>query len=145
MANKLGVYNTIMSSIEGKRGDLFPFEAPGGIGKTFNSNLLLAQQCQMKHIALAVASTGIVATPARRWPHRSFLLQTPFGPVHKIESNQKQRFWFYKSPPSDCKLVICDEVTMGHKCYFEALDTAFQYLTHNTRLMRCNGLACRRL
>lgn len=56
------VYKTIISSIEGEKGDLFSLYAPGGTGKTFLINLLLAKLCQIEHIAPEVALSGIVAT-----------------------------------------------------------------------------------
>lgn len=62
MEVQLGVYNTIISSIEDEKGDLIFIDTPDGTGKTVNINLLLAKLRQMKHITLAVASRGIAAT-----------------------------------------------------------------------------------
>lgn len=60
MEDQLDVYSKIISSIEDERGNLFSFDAPGRTGKTFIINLLLAKLLQMKHIALAGATSGMV-------------------------------------------------------------------------------------
>ena len=55
-------FNTIMTAVDSKEGGLFFLDAPGGTGKTFLLNLLLARVRQEKEIAVAVASSGIAAT-----------------------------------------------------------------------------------
>lgn len=60
--NQLGVYNTIISSTEGNRGDLFCLYARGESNKTRIINQLQAKLRQMKDIALAVASNVISLT-----------------------------------------------------------------------------------
>uniref|UniRef100_A0A0L8G8H4 ATP-dependent DNA helicase n=1 Tax=Octopus bimaculoides TaxID=37653 RepID=A0A0L8G8H4_OCTBM len=62
LEDQLGVYKTTISSIGSERGSQFFLDALGGTGKTFVINLLLAKLHQMKHIAIAVASSGIAAT-----------------------------------------------------------------------------------
>jgi hypothetical protein len=44
------------------QGSVFILDAPGGIGKKFLTNLLLAQIRSSGKVALAVASSGIAAT-----------------------------------------------------------------------------------
>ncbi len=53
------VYNTILDNIDSREGKVFFLDAPGGTGKTFLLNLLLAKVWERKKIALAVASSGI--------------------------------------------------------------------------------------
>ena len=55
-------YTSIVDSVRHNRGGFFFVDAPGGTGKTFVINLLLATVRQDKSIALAVASSGIAAT-----------------------------------------------------------------------------------
>ena len=57
------VYDIILSSINSNEGKIF-LDAPGGTGKTFLINLLLAKvRFDKKKInAIAVASSGIAAT-----------------------------------------------------------------------------------
>ena len=62
MEDQAAAYRAIKQSIMGGQGHLFFLDAPGGTGKTFLTNRLLAQQRHQSHIALAVASSGIAAT-----------------------------------------------------------------------------------
>jgi ABC-type ATPase involved in cell division len=51
-----------MSSVNNNEGKILFLDAPGGTGKTFLINLLLAKVRYGGKIALAVASSGIAAT-----------------------------------------------------------------------------------
>lgn len=53
-------YNEILASIDSSLGQIYFLDAPGGTGKTFVINLLLAKVRSQKRIALA--SSGIAAT-----------------------------------------------------------------------------------
>lgn len=52
-------YTTVIEQVTNKKAGFL--DAPGGTGKTFITNLLLANIGQRKEIALAVASSGIAA------------------------------------------------------------------------------------
>src|SRR5256885_9466971 len=55
------VFDTIVESIEKSVGKVFFIDGPGGTGKTFVYNSLLAYVRSKGDIALAVASSGIAA------------------------------------------------------------------------------------
>ncbi|KAG8235350.1 hypothetical protein J437_LFUL015859 [Ladona fulva] len=55
-------HDTIFDLISSERGGIFFLDAPGGTGKTFLINLLLAEIRANKEIAIAVASSGIAST-----------------------------------------------------------------------------------
>lgn len=55
-------YDLIMEKVVGKSGGILFLDAPGGTGKTFLLNLVLAKIRSQKKIAFAVASSGIAAT-----------------------------------------------------------------------------------
>lgn len=55
-------YNTILQHVENKNGGIIFLDAPGGTGKTFLLNLILAQIRSRNEIAVAVASSGIAST-----------------------------------------------------------------------------------
>lgn len=55
-------YEEILSQIDKNEGSLLFLDAPGGTGKTFLINLLLAKIRLQKNVALAVASSGIAPT-----------------------------------------------------------------------------------
>ncbi|XP_045446746.1 uncharacterized protein LOC123654933 [Melitaea cinxia] len=70
------VYDQILSSVNSNEGKMFFLDAPGGTGKTFIINLLLAKVRSDRKIALAVASCGIAATLLKggRTAHSTFKL-----------------------------------------------------------------------
>lgn len=55
-------YDMIMEKVNKKSGGIIFLDAPGGTGKTFLLNILLAEIRSRKDIAFAVASSGIAAT-----------------------------------------------------------------------------------
>lgn len=71
-------YNTIIQQIGSGRGGIYFLDAPGGTGKTFLLNLILATVRSKSEIALAVASSGIAATlfSGGRTAHSTFKLKS---------------------------------------------------------------------
>ena len=61
-ADQREVYDTFCSMIESSEGGMLFLDAPGGTGKTFLINLILAKLRSEGKIALATASSGIAAT-----------------------------------------------------------------------------------
>jgi len=55
------VYNSVMAHVNTGVGDLIFRDAPGGKGKTFLLNLILAKVWSSGHLTLAIASSGIAA------------------------------------------------------------------------------------
>lgn len=51
-----------MDTVKSERGGIIFLDAPGGTGKTFLLNFILAQIRSESNVALAVASSGIGAT-----------------------------------------------------------------------------------
>ncbi|XP_071642973.1 uncharacterized protein [Temnothorax longispinosus] len=84
---KLAVYRQVLSSVESGAGQVFFLDAPGGTGKTFLINLLLARVKSDRGIALAVASSGIAATllEGGRTAHAAFKL-----PLNGIKHNPQR-------------------------------------------------------
>uniref|UniRef100_A0A8D8QT90 ATP-dependent DNA helicase n=1 Tax=Cacopsylla melanoneura TaxID=428564 RepID=A0A8D8QT90_9HEMI len=111
-------------------------DAPGGTGKTFLINLLLAYVRQNKQIAIAVASSGIAATllAGGKTAHSAFKLPLNLNycelPVCNIskQSNMAKIL-------QHCKLIVWDECTMAHKGGIEALNRTLQDLRGNKELM----------
>ncbi|XP_071565387.1 uncharacterized protein [Temnothorax nylanderi] len=133
---QFAVYRQVLSSIESSAGQVFFLDAPGGTGKTFLINLLLAKVRSERGIALAVASSGIAATllEGGKTAHAAFKLplnlnhaETPLCNISK-QSNMAQVL-------QDCKLIVWDESTMAHKGGFEALSTTLKDIRGNDGVM----------
>ncbi|RCN50729.1 hypothetical protein ANCCAN_03114 [Ancylostoma caninum] len=129
-------YEAIMDMIRNGNGGLFFLDAPGGTGKTFLINLLLAEIRKRNEIAVAVASSGIAATllDGGRTAHSAMKLsldlacsENPVGNISK-GSGKAQVLKM-------CKGIVWDECTMAHKRALEALDRTLQDIRGNNRLM----------
>lgn len=129
-------YDHILSLTNSKKGGILFLDAPGGTGKTFLINLILAKVRQEKHIAIAVASSGIASTllTGGRTAHSAFKL--PFNLAHGdapvcciSKGSSKAKVL------QSCSIIIWDECTMAHKRALEALDRTLQDICSNKLLM----------
>ncbi|XP_067131955.1 uncharacterized protein [Centruroides vittatus] len=130
------VYNKIITSVDANDGRIFFLDAPGGTGKTFLINLLLAKVRSTHGIALAVASSGIAATllEGGGTAHATFKLplnlitaETPICNISK-QSN-------FAEVLKSTKIIVWDEITMAHKGGIEALNRSLRDIRGNTKLM----------
>jgi len=129
-------YEVIRRSVDSDCGRVFFLDAPGGTGKTFFMNLLLASVRMHKKIAISVASSGIAATllDGGKTAHSAFKLpinlncsETPLCNISK----QSDAAHVLK----ESKLIVWDEATMAHKGGVEALDRTLQDIRSSTHLM----------
>ena len=129
-------FDKITRAVFDRRGGIFFLDAPGGTGKTFLINLLLAKVRQRNEIALAVASSGIASTllTGGRTAHSAFKLPlnltTAETPTCNILRNSGKA-----KVLQDCRLIVWDECTMSHKAAFEALDVTLKDLRRNNDKM----------
>jgi len=65
------LYDALCHAVHNNTGGIYFMDAPGGTGKTFLLNCLLANVRQRNDVALAVASSGI----AEAWSHSSLQIQ----------------------------------------------------------------------
>ncbi len=116
-------YNQILKESEQGKGCIFFIDAPGGTGKTFLTNLLLAKIRSKGTIALAVASSGIAATllTGGRTAHSVFKLPLNLTknetPMCNISKNSSKAYVLQRT-----KLIVWDECTMSHRGALEAVD-----------------------
>lgn len=118
-----GVYNTIMNALGNGNGGAYFVQGPGGTGKTFLLNTLLAavRVSGPTKIAIATGSSGICATllDGGRTAHSRFGL--PFTP-HEQSSCTICR----ESPEAEllrrADFIVWDEITMAHKHVIGAFD-----------------------
>lgn len=133
---QLIVYNTIMNRIKTGEGGIIFLDAPGGTGKTFLINLILATIRVNNEVALALASSGIAATlmEGGRTAHSTLNLplnvaEQEFPVCNITRSSVRGKILM------QCKIIIWDEYTMAHRKSLEALDRTLEDLRKNTRLM----------
>ncbi|XP_075451755.1 uncharacterized protein LOC142492724 [Ascaphus truei] len=133
---QLQTYQNIMSHITKEQGAILFLDAPGGTGKTFLINLLLAEIRMEHNIALAIASSGIAATlmDGGRTVHSALKLPLNIAneenPTCNITKNSGQARVL-----QTCKLIVWDECTMAHKKSLEALDRTLKDLRNCQDIM----------
>ena len=128
------VYDIVMNSVQANKGYIIAVDAPGGTGKTFLLETLLATVRYHNGIALATATSGIASTLLTngRTLHSRFKIP--------LNINEESMCNISKSSSvaqliTKCKLLIIDEVTMAHKFIFEAMDRTFQELLQSSKPM----------
>lgn len=135
-SEQLRVYETMLEHITTKQSGIFFLDAPGGTGKTFLLNLILARVRMERKIALAVASSGIAATllDGGRTAHSTFKL--PLN-IHEIEiptcnigHNSGMATVLRK-----VEIIILEECAMMHKKSIEAIDRTMKDLRQSDELM----------
>ncbi|KAE9540849.1 hypothetical protein AGLY_004094 [Aphis glycines] len=131
------VYDAVMTSINNYEGKTFFLDAPGGTGKTFLINLLLAKIRTDRKIALAVASSGIAATllEGGRTAHSTFKipLKMSYDDTSSVCNISKQSNTAQLM--RDCVFIVWDEASMSHKSSVEALDRTLRDLRNKNTLM----------
>ncbi len=121
------IYNAVIQATEREYGCFF-VDGPGGTGKTFLYNTLLANIRSCGKIALAVASSGIAALliSGGRTAHSRFKIPIKLdeSSTCNISPRSKEAHLI-----SLAKLLIWDEAPMMHKFAFEAVDRTFRDIT----------------
>src|SRR5258705_11463493 len=125
-----------MERVNNKKGGILFIDAPGGTGKTFLINLLLANIRKDKHIALAMASSGIAATlmTGGRTAYSTLQLHLDLirneTPVCNIKKGTGKANILQHSVA-----LSWDEVPMIHRHGLEALNRTLKDLRDNDKLM----------
>ncbi|KAH9120307.1 hypothetical protein AeMF1_007478 [Aphanomyces euteiches] len=127
-------YNDVMSEITKestvRRGKAYFLEGEGGSGKTFISNILLAQVLSMNKIALAVASSGLAALNliGGTTAHSRFCLPRS---LHELSRCDVRKQSHLAEVLRLTEVIIWDECSMMHKYAVEAVDHMLQDLMDN--------------
>ena len=124
------VFDAILASVTQNSGHIFSLNACGGSGKTYTLNLLLAAVHSQKTIALATAMSGIAGTLLAngRTVHSRCKVPLLLGDestchISKQDSTA-ELFW-------QATLLVIDEVTMGHRHIYEAIDRTLRDIREN--------------
>ena len=124
------VYDCFCSMIDSDEGGMLFLDAPGGTGKTFLINLILAKLRSEGKIALATASSSIAATllTGGRTLHSTFKIPLDLHamdiPICSIKKGTALGRVIQEG-----KATVVDEAPMTNKLAFEALDRTLRDLT----------------
>ena len=111
-------------------------DAPGGTGKTYLTNLLLAKVRSTGRVALAVGSSGIAATllSGGKTAHSTFFLPPDLHHA-KQPTCSKSRESEKALVLRQTSLIIWDECTMSHKNALEAVDRTLKDILRSSSVM----------
>jgi ATP-dependent DNA helicase PIF1 len=128
------IFDTIKTHIDNEEGRLYSIDAPGGSGKTFLANVILAYVRKDNHIAFAMAMSGIAATLLKLGTtfHRRIGVPIPCmsDSSSRIKLNSKQARLI-----RECIVFIIDEVSMMNFKLLDLLDRFLRELMGNNEYM----------
>jgi hypothetical protein len=121
------IYDAVLTSID-SAGTCFFVDGPGGTGKTFLYNTLLATVRSHGNVALAVASLGISALliDGGRTAHSRFKIPLKLDDLSTCNISRGTREAHLINA---AKLFIWNEVLMLHSFAFEAVNRTFRDIT----------------
>ncbi|KAL8616750.1 hypothetical protein ACOMHN_017787 [Nucella lapillus] len=133
---QMAAYAQIKRSVQAQEKQLFFLDAPGGTGKTFLINLVLAKMWSEGKIAVAVATSGIAATllPGGRTAHSTFKLPLKINPEDTPVCNISKGTGT-AAVLKECQLIVWDQCTMANSKMLEALDRLLRDIRDDNRLM----------
>ncbi|GBM12248.1 hypothetical protein AVEN_155255-1 [Araneus ventricosus] len=130
------IYREVLRLYSKSEGEVIFIDAPGGTGKTFLINVLLAKIRGERNIALAVATSGVAATLMTGGRTAHSMLQIPIDLIHNeipVCNITKGRAKAYVL--QEAKVLFWDEISMMHKHGLEAVNRSLQDLRGNKDLM----------
>eukprot|EP00095_Tigriopus_kingsejongensis_P008014 maker-scaffold1844_size26589-snap-gene-0.4 protein:Tk08014 transcript:maker-scaffold1844_size26589-snap-gene-0.4-mRNA-1 annotation:"hypothetical protein Y032_1114g3627" len=125
------VFDRIYNAVTNEDGQLFALNASGGTGKTHTINLLLSRLRSEGKIAIATALSGIAATLLENGRTLHSRCKVPLDIKEHSTCNMSKRDASGKLFQR-AKLLIIDEVSMGHRFIFEAIIITLQVICNNT-------------
>ncbi|ONM52829.1 hypothetical protein ZEAMMB73_Zm00001d019382 [Zea mays] len=118
-------YDKIMSAIDTDQGGLFFVDGPSGTGKTYLYRVLLATLCNQGKIAVAIATSGVVASimPGGRTAHSRFKIPLTINDGAICSFTKQSGTAELQQKAS---LNIWDEASMTKRQVVEALDNSMR-------------------
>ena len=128
------IFDTIVTALDKNEGGLFDLDAPGGCGKTFLANVVLAYIRKSGDIAIATALTSIAATLLKLGMtfHKKFGIPIPCHEdscsKHAMNSNDSKII-------KESRIILIDEKSMMHYHLLDLLNKYLQALMGNDKYM----------
>ena len=129
------VYDEVLRRLDNDESGVIFLQAPGGCGKTYLENLLLAKIRSRGHVAVAVAASGIAASllEGGTTAHHRFKI-----PILLHDDDDNVCGIVRRSPEAEylrrCRLIIWDEAAMVNRRATEAVNRALQDVRDNHQL-----------
>ena len=128
-------FDAVMVSLSnGNDGKLFCVDAPGGTGKTYLLNGILAAVRADGHIAIATALSAVASKLLTGGTTLHSKLKVPIDVKKESLCNFTSSCGTGKMLQK-AKLLIIDEVSMGHRHIYEAIDRSLRTVRGNNKVM----------
>jgi len=114
------IFSTLNHAVDADEGGLFFIDGPGGTGKTFLQNTVLAQQRLQNRVALAVATSGIAATLLSGGTTAHSRFKIPID-VDEDSTCSIQKQSNLAELLQQTRLIFWDESVMCHRYAIEAV------------------------
>lgn len=121
------IYDTIICSVKCEAGGCYFLDGPGGTGKSFLLEQILANVRSNGNVALAVASSGIAALllTGGKTVHSRFRLPLNIDESSMCTISKQSNL---AALLKKAKIIIWDEAPMSHRYAMEAIDRTLQDL-----------------
>ncbi|GBN69910.1 hypothetical protein AVEN_50325-1 [Araneus ventricosus] len=130
------IYREVLRRYSKSEGGVIFINVPGGTGKTFLINVLLAKIRGEKNIALAVATSGIATVLMTGGRTAHSMLKIPIDLIHnEIPVCNIKKGSTKAHVLQEAKVLFWDEISMIHKHGLEAVNRTLQDLRGNKDLM----------
>ena len=127
-ADQRVVYDDVVTRLDNGTGGAIFLQAPGGCGKTFLENLLLAKVRSEGQVAVAVATSGIAACLLDGGTTAHYRFRIPL----RLHDGENVCGIARRTPEAAhlqaCRLIVWDEAAMANRRAFEAVDRTLRDL-----------------
>ena len=132
-AEQRHIFDLFCDKVDASEPGITFLDAPGGTGKSFLVNLILAFIRSKNHLALATASSGIAATilEGGRTLHSTFKIPLD-AHMQDMPTCAIKKKTALAQVMINCSALIIDEAPMTHKAAYEAVDRTLQDIRGNT-------------
>ena len=126
-------FDIVMSSVRNDEGRLYCLNASGGTGKTYLLNVIIDAEPAQHKIVLATALSGIAGTLLHNGHTLHSCCKIPLNlneySTYQISNNASTAKLLRLA-----KMLIINEVSMGHRYLFECLNRSLQDIRKNSHL-----------
>ena len=133
-ADQRAVYDEVVARLTNGTGGVIFLQAPGGCGKTYLENLLLAKVRSEGAVAVAVATSGIAACLLEGGTTAHYRFRIPL----RLHTDDNVCGIARRTPEAAllqaCRLIVWDEAGMANRRAFEAVDRTLRDLRDSTEI-----------
>ena len=125
------VYDTVIESVNMRKGEIIALDAAGGSGKTFLTTTIVASLRAQQKVALETATSGLAATLLLNGRTLHSRCKVPVEGLNEHSFCNISKREALADLIRKADFLVVDEVTMARKEVYEAVDRSFQDIRGN--------------